>query len=353
MKGPSIEKGGYAQDNGAEPWHGLWVAAECADTGVADVTLELLAKGRLLADKLDTEVTAVLMGSGISEFVGMLVSHGADQVFVVDHPELALFTEEVYSRVLAGLARRYRPEIILAGATSAGRAYIPGVATLLETGLTADCMDLDVDINDRTLLQTRPAWGGNLFVTITCPLHRPQMATVRPHVFKKGLPDPQRKGEIIPVQLEDEWLRHKVKVIESIREKAETDNDLYKAKVIVTAGRGVEDEKGMALVKELAALLNGAVAGTRPVVDAGWLPERAQIGQSGITVSPRLYIGLGVSGAVQHIAGIKDAEIIVAVNKDPNAPIFDIATYGLTGDLREILPELIRWIRHEKMGEVA
>jgi electron transfer flavoprotein alpha subunit len=353
MKGLSMEKGGYAQDNGVEPWRGLWVAAECTDAGVADVTLELLAKGRMLADKLDTQVTAVLMGSGISEFAGMLVSHGADQVLVADHPELALFTEEAYSSVLAGLARRYRPEIILAGATSAGRAYIPGAATLLDTGLTADCMDLDVDINDRTLLQTRPAWGGNLFVTITCPLHRPQMATVRPHVFKKGLSDPERRGEIISVQPEEEWLMHRVRVIKSVKEKIETDNGLYKAGVIVAAGRGVEDEKGMALVKELAGLLNGAVGGTRPVVDAGLLPEKAQIGQSGITVAPRLYIGIGVSGAVQHISGIKDAEIIVAVNKDPNAPIFDVSTYGLVGDLREILPELIKRIRHEKMGEVV
>lgn len=348
-----MAKDGHAQGNDTESWRGLWVVAECVDGGVADVTLELLSKGRMLADKLDTEVTAMLMGSGVSALADTLISYGADRVLVADHPGLALFIEEIYASVLAGFAFRYRPEIILAGATSAGRAYIPGAATLLETGLTADCMDLDVDIHERTLLQTRPAWGGNLFVTITCPFHRPQMATVRPHVFKKGLADSTRRGDIVFVQPEDEWLRHSVRVIESKREKTEVDNALHKAKVIVVAGRGIEDKKYMELAKELAGLLGGAVGGTRPIVDAGWLAESFQIGQSGVTVAPKLYIGLGVSGAVQHIAGIKDAEVIVAVNKDPNAPIFDMATYGLVGDLKEILPELIKQIRHEKMGEVV
>ncbi|MGC9022119.1 MAG: electron transfer flavoprotein subunit alpha/FixB family protein, partial [Dissulfurimicrobium sp.] len=205
MQDISLEKDVCVKDGGVNPWRGLWVAAECPDNKLNDIILELIAKGRILADKLDTHVTAILMGSDVSWAAETLIRHGADKVFVVEHPELAPFTEEVYSSVLAGLARRYRPEIILAGATLAGRAYIPRVATLLETGLTADCMDLDVNVEDRTLLQTRPGWGGNLFVTIACPTRRPQMATVRPHVFKKGQDDPRRHGETVFIRLEGEW----------------------------------------------------------------------------------------------------------------------------------------------------
>ena len=335
------------------PWRGIWVAAERTGERAADVTLELLAKARVLGDKLGAPLAAVLIGYHVDGLAGELIGHGADKVLVVDHPELASFTEEAYGGVLAGLALKYRPEIILAGATLMGRAYIPRAATILETGLTADCMDLDIDPKDRVLLQTRPAWGGDLFATIVCPLRRPQMATVRPHVFKKVLPDPARQGEIVSISPEAEWLEHRLRVVESVKDDAGDECRLYGAKVIVVAGRGVEHEKDMALVKELAGLLGGAVGGTRPIVDQGWLPERLQIGQSGVTVSPRLYIGLGVSGAVQHVAGIKDSEIIVAVNKDPDAPIFDLSTYGLVGNVGLILPELIRQIRLEKTGRVV
>lgn len=350
------DNAGKEQDRQAEThvhWFGIWVVAECANGKAADVTLELLAKARALGDRLDAPLTAVLMGFHVEGFAGELISHGADRVLVADHPALASFTDEAYGNVLAGLALRYRPEIILAGATSMGRAYIPRAATILETGLTADCMNLDIDPKTRVLLQTRPAWGGNLFATIACPFHRPQIATVRPHVFKKEALDPARQGEVVNIIPEAQWLEHRLRVIESVREDAGGEGQLYGAKVVVVAGRGVEREKGMALVKELAGLLGGAVGGTRPIVDEGWLPQRSQIGQSGVTVSPRLYIGLGVSGAVQHVAGIKDSEIIVSVNKDPNAPIFDLSTYGLIGDVGQILPELIRQIRLEKTGEVA
>jgi electron transfer flavoprotein alpha subunit len=328
-------------------WRGVWVAAEARDREIAPVTLQLLAKAREIAEKLGTAVTAVLMGHEVSGLAGELVFHGADRVLVVDHPELAAFTDEVYGSILADLARRERPEIILAGATAKGRSYIPRVATLLETGLTADCTELGVRQEDNALLQTRPAWGGNLMATIVCPHHRPQMATVRPHVMKAGPRDTERRGEIVYISPRENLLGHRVRVIESVKEQSEGP-DLTEADVIVTAGRGFEAEKNIHLARELAELLEGAVGATRAVTDAGWLPPRAQIGQTGITVSPKIYIGCGVSGAIQHIVGMQGAEIIIAINKDPEAPIFDVTTYGVVGDVKQILPLLNKRIRLER-----
>jgi electron transfer flavoprotein alpha subunit len=328
-------------------WKGIWVVAECRSGVFAPVTLELLAKSRGLADELSTDVTAVFMGHEIESRAQKLIFHGADRVLVVDHPELATFIDEVYGNILADLARKERPEIILAGATAAGRSYVPRVATILNTGLTADCTGLDIRTEDRALLQTRPAFGGNLFATIVCPRHRPQMATVRPHVMRASAPDPGRKGKVIRILPGENLLGHRVKVLESVKEQAEGPN-LSEADVIVTAGRGFEQEKNVNLARELADLLGGTVGATRAAVDAGWLPGRTQIGQTGVTVSPKLYMACGVSGAIQHIVGMQGSEIIVAINKDAEAPIFDVATYGLVGDVKEILPLLIRNIRKER-----
>jgi electron transfer flavoprotein alpha subunit len=328
-------------------WRGIWVVAECRSGVLVPVTLELLAKSRGLADELGTEVTAVLMGHEIESRAHELIFHGADRVLVVDHPELATFTDEVYGNILADLARKERPEIILAGATAMGRSYIPRVATILKTGLTADCTGLDIRAEDRVLLQTRPAFGGNLLATIVCPGHRPQMATVRPHVMKAGIPDPGRKGEVIRILPREELLGHRVRVLESVKEQAEGPN-LSEADVIVTAGRGFEQEKNVDLARELADLLGGTVGATRAAVDAGWLSRRTQVGQTGVTVSPKLYMACGVSGAIQHIVGMQGSEIIVAINKDAGAPIFDVATYCLVGDVKEILPLLIQSIRKER-----
>jgi electron transfer flavoprotein alpha subunit len=328
-------------------WRGVWVAAEPRDREIAPVTLQLLAKAREIAEKLEATVTAVLMGHGVSGLAEELVFHGAERVLVVDHPELAVFTDEVYGSILAELARKERPEIILAGATAKGRSYIPRVATLLETGLTADCTELGVRQEDNALLQTRPAWGGNLMATIVCPHHRPQMATVRPHVMKAGPRNTERRGEIVYISPGEDLLRHRVRVIESVKEQSEGP-DLTEADVIVTAGRGFEAEKNIHLAKELAELLEGAVGATRAVTDAGWLPPRTQIGQTGVTVSPKVYIGCGVSGAIQHIVGMQGAEIIIAINKDPEAPIFDVTTYGVVGDVKQILPLLNKRIRLER-----
>jgi electron transfer flavoprotein alpha subunit len=328
-------------------WRGIWVIAECKNGILAPVTLELLAKSMELSSKLDTEVTAVLMGYRVEPKAEKLISHGADKVLVVDHPELASFTDEVYGNILSDLAIKEKPEIILAGATSIGRSYIPKVATILETGLTADCTALNIRTEDRALIQTRPAFGGNLLATIVCSRHRPQMATVRPHVMKANPPDATRKGEVIHIRPEENLLHHRVRVLESVKEQV-TGPKLNEAKVIVTVGRGFEEKKNIELAKELANLLKGAVGATRAAVDAGWLSARNQIGQTGITVSPKLYMACGVSGAIQHIVGMQGSEIIVAINKDVEAPIFDIATYGLVGDVKEILPLLIQNIRKEQ-----
>ncbi|MCK4426464.1 MAG: electron transfer flavoprotein subunit alpha/FixB family protein [Deltaproteobacteria bacterium] len=328
-------------------WKGIWVVAECRSGVLAPVTLELLAKSRELAGELGTEVTSVLMGYEIESRAQELIFHGADRVLVVDHPELATFTDEVYGNILADLAKKERPEIILAGATAMGRSYIPRVATILKTGLTADCTGLDIRAEDRVLLQTRPAFGGNLLATIVCPRHRPQMATVRPHVMKANAPDPGRKGEVIRILPGEDLLSHRVRVLESVKEQAEGPN-LSEADVIVTAGRGFEQEKNVNLARELADLLGGTVGATRAAVDAGWLSGRTQIGQTGVTVSPKLYMACGVSGAIQHLVGMQGSEIIVAINKDAEAPIFDVTTYGLVGDVKEILPLLIRRIQKER-----
>lgn len=340
-----VEEGLLASD--LSSWKGIWVVAECRSGVLAPVTLELLAKSRELAGELDAEVTAVLMGHEIESKVQELISYGADRVLVVDHPELAAFTDEVYGNILADLAKKENPEIILAGATAMGRSYIPRVATILKTGLTADCTGLDIRAEDRTLLQTRPAFGGNLFATIVCPGHRPQMATVRPHVMRANIPDNDRKGEVIRIFPGKDLLSHRVQVLESVKEQAEGPN-LCEADIIVTAGRGFEQEKNVDLARELADLLGGTVGATRGAVDSGWLPGRIQIGQTGVTVSPKLYMACGVSGAIQHIVGMQGSAIIVAINKDAEAPIFDVATYGIVGDVKEILPLLIKRIQKER-----
>ena len=272
-----VEEGLLAAD--LSSWKGIWVVAECRSGVLAPVTLELLAKSRELAGELDTEITAVLMGHEIESKAQELISYGADRVLVVDHPELAAFTDEVYGNILADLAKKENPEIILAGATVMGRSYIPRVATILKTGLTADCTGLDIRAEDRTLLQTRPAFGGNLFATIVCPRHRPQMATVRPHVMRANIPDNDRKGEVIRIFPGKDLLSHRVQVLESVKEQAEGPN-LSEADIIVTAGRGFEQEKNVDLARELADLLGGTIGATRAVVDSGWLPGRIQIGQT-------------------------------------------------------------------------
>ncbi len=332
-----------------DQWRGVWVFAEFRNGEYAPVVFELLGKGRELADALGEELCAVAIGSGSRDQAEVLGNAGADRVLVADSPELEGFSEDVWARILSRLASEQKPEVILAGATSMGRAFLPQVATMLETGLTADCTQLEIRAEDRALLQTRPAFGGNLLATIVCPNHRPQMATVRPNVFRAPSMDFEDSGnsgrqiEIDEIELSPEDLKSGVRVVERKVEDLQGP-DLANSQVIVTAGRGIGSEDNLKALEQLANCLEGAVGATRAITDAGWISHHHQIGQTGATVAPKLYLGFGVSGAIQHLVGMQGSEIIVAVNKDPDAPIFDVATYGIVGDVHEILQLLLQRI---------
>jgi len=328
-------------------WKGVWVVAELRGDGFAPVTFELLGKAKELSQTLSVPVTAIVIGSGIRAKAEELIHRGADKVIVVDNPQLSSFVDEAYSKIVAYLAQEEKPEIILAGATAIGRAFIPQVATMLETGLTADCTGLEIEEGGRNLLQTRPAFGGNLMATIICDEHRPQMATVRPHVLKAMEPDTSRQGEIVDFDPPPELLDHKVKVVESVVEETEGPG-LTDAEIVVAAGRGMEKPENLHLVEKLAECLEAGVGATRAITDAGWISTNHQIGQTGVTVSPKLYIACGISGAIQHLVGMQGSDIIVAINKDKDAPIFDVATYAIVGDVKEVLPVLIKKVCKER-----
>lgn len=335
---------GPAEDIGS--YRGVWVYAEWREGEIHKVSHELLSAGRILADKRGVELCAVLLGSGIDGNIpSELITYGADTVYVVDRPELAHFTDEIYAKALTELARQKRPEILLAGATSIGRSFIPRVAASLRTGLTADCTELDIS-DDGLLLQTRPAFGGNIMATIICPNSRPQMATVRPKVMKLVRRN-DRQGRIEAVELPDECFSGRVEVLEIIPEKDQTAR-LAEADVVVTGGRGLGKAENFALIEELALLVNGAVGASRGAVEEGWIAPSHQVGQTGRTVAPTLYMAVGVAGAIQHLVGMQGSQVIVAVNKDPEAPIFDVATYGVVADLFEFIPKFVERIRRER-----
>jgi electron transfer flavoprotein alpha subunit len=317
---------------------GVWVFAEQRRSELRGVVYELLAKGRDLADALRTELSAVCLGHDVNG-VEQLIAHGADKVYLVDSPELADNQEELLKPPLIELIQQHRPEIFLAGATALGRALVPRVAAALPTGLSADCIDLDIDAKKGILLQTKPTFGGNIMAVITCPEARPQMTTVRPHVFSRREPDGNRKGEIIKVDFNRERVTSRTKLIEFAEEIKETVR-IEEADVIVAGGRGLEKAENFEMVRELASALGGAVGTTRAAVDEGWLPYSHQIGQTGKTLCPRLYIAVGISGALQHTVGMQTSECIVAINDDPNAPIFEVANYGIVGDLFQVVPLL-------------
>lgn len=324
-------------------YRGVWVFAEWREGLVHKVSHELLGTGRMIADKRGVELSAVLLGCNLdSDIPADLIAHGADVVYVVDRPELAHFADEAYSKVLVELVRRKRPEVLLAGATTIGRSFIPRVAATLQTGLTADCTELDVS-DEGLLLQTRPAFGGNVMATIICPNRRPQMATVRPKVMKPVMMA-GHPGRVETVEVPEECFRSRIEVLEVIPERDQTAK-LTEADVIVSGGRGLGKAENFALIQELAQLINGAVGASRGAVDAGWIPPSHQVGQTGRTVAPSLYVAVGIAGAIQHIVGMQGSKVIVAVNKDPLAPIFDVATYGVLADLFDFIPAFIRKIR--------
>ena len=328
-------------------YSGIWVVAEFKESEPERVGFELVAKASELAQTLATDVTVVALGHGIAKYAADFIARGADRVIVVDREDLAGFSDESYSAILGWLSEKYMPDIILAAATAQGKAFVGRTATMLETGLTADCTDLGIREEDGVLLQTVPAYGGKLFATIVCEERRPQMATVRPQVFRPLEPDSSRKGEVINETPPEELFKSRVKVLETVEQKTEGP-DLSVADVVIAAGRGIGSERNLELVKELAVLLGGSVGATRPITDKGWLHENAQIGQTGVNISPRLYMGFGISGAIHHTVGIHNSKIMVTVNKDPDAPLFKMSTYGIVGDVSEVLPALIKRIKQEK-----
>ncbi len=321
----------------------VWVFAEQRKGVIASVALELLGEGRKLADKRRAKLAAVLIGHGLTGKAQDLIAHGADIVYLADDPALKDFNDDSYSAVLTTLATLHKPEIILAGATAIGRSFIPKVAARLYTGLTADCTMLDIDPETGNLHQTRPAFGGNIMATIVTPNHRPQMATVRHKVMKPTPRNDARTGELINVKFTQAG-DVRTRVVKTVEELGETVN-ICEANIIVAGGRGMGGAKNLHLLEELAKVLGGAVAATRAIVDEGWIPYSHQVGQTGKTVCPKLYIACGISGAIQHVAGMQSSDIIVAINKDPDAPIFSVATYGIVGDVLEVLPVMIKQFR--------
>lgn len=330
-------------------YNGVWVFAEQREGHLEKVSLELLGEGRKIADKLGVKLTALLLGSGIKDLGKGLRNHGADEVLVVDNKELEHYTTDGYTKVICDLVNKRKPGILFIGATFIGRDLGPRVAARLETGLTADCTSLDVDITNGNLLATRPAFGGNLMATIVCPDHRPQMATVRPGVFEK-LEEEEKEGgvEEIPVNLSSEDIR--TKVLEIVKGNKEI-VDISEANFIVAGGRGMGSQENFKLLYELAEALGGVVAASRAAVDKGWLDKAYQVGQTGKTVRPNIYIACGISGAIQHVAGMQDSDLIIAVNKDESAPIMKIADYGIVGDIVKVIPQMIAEVNAIKEGK--
>lgn len=328
-------------------YHGIMVFAECRHGILAPVTHELLGIGRKLADQRGAGLAVVVLGEGLNRYAPALIASGADTVLLVQHKALAQFQEDIYARLLARIIRERKPEVVLAGATAIGCSVVPYVATLLGTGLTADCTGLSIREEDGLLLQTRPAFGGNIMATIECPNTRPQMATVRPKVMTPAEPDPSRKGEVLQIVPADDEVQSAAIVLESVQSAGDQVN-IQEVEALVAGGRGLGSEKGFALLRELADELNASVAASRAAVDAGWIPYPHQVGQTGKTVCPKLYVACGISGAVQHTVGMQSSKVVVAINRDPEAPIFNVASYGLVGDLYEIIPELTRQLREAK-----
>ncbi|NFM26023.1 electron transfer flavoprotein subunit alpha/FixB family protein [Clostridium sporogenes] len=323
---------------------GIWVFAEQREGKLQKVALELIGKGKDLSKKLGVELTAVLLGYDIDNMPKQLIDYGADKVLYVNDPLLKNYTTDGYTKVIYDLIQERKPEILLVGATYIGRDLAPRISSRLGTGLTADCTGLDIDNDTRNLLMTRPAFGGNLMATIICESNRPQMSTVRPGVFEKLEKDSNRDGSIenIKINLKESDIKIKIKEIIKLAKEIE---DISEAKILVSGGRGLGSPEGFKLLRELADLMGGAISGSRAVVDSGWIDKAYQVGQTGKTVRPNLYIACGISGAIQHLAGMQDSDYIIAINKDESAPIMQVADLSIVGDYKKILPSIIDEIK--------
>lgn len=329
-------------------YKGIWFFAESRDGKLCPVAFEMLNAALKLKRVLGEYIAGVLIGNNVRGLAGELGARGADRVYVVEDPLLEHFQEEPYAIAMAQLITKYKPSIVIAAATMMGRAFIPSVAARVRTGLTADCTDISIDPETKLLVQTRPTFGGNLMARIICKNHRPQMATIRPKMFDEAKLIEERHPEVVIENFNSGQLQNKVKILG--KEKIENVVDLQEAEVIVSGGRGVKDPKNFAMIKELADLLGGAVGASRAAVDSGWIPYPHQVGQTGKTVKPKIYIACGISGAIQHLAGMQTSDYIIAINKDPDAPIFKVANLGLVGDIFEVIPALIKKIKETKGG---
>ena len=340
-----------------EEYKGVYVFAQQVDNELSSIAFELLGKAKELAAPLNTDVTAVLIGSDVKGLVDQLAEYGADKVIVVDDPELKEYRTEPYAHALASVINEYKPEIVLVGATAIGRDLGPRVSARVQTGLTADCTLLEIgdfplnpmpgkEQKHNQLLMTRPAFGGNTIATIACPDNRPQMATVRPGVMQKIAPIKGAKAEVIEFNPGFTPNNRYVEIMDIVKEVKNTAN-IMDAKILVSGGRGVGSKENFKLLEDLAEVLGGTVSCSRAVVENGWLPVDLQVGQTGKTVRPQIYFAIGISGAIQHVAGMEDSDLIIAINKDEDAPIFDVADYGLVGDLNKIVPALTKALKEE------
>lgn len=340
-------------------YKGVFVFAQQVDNVLDGVAFELLGKGKDLAKDLDTDVTAVLIGSGVKELADQLAEYGADKVIVVDDPALKEYRTEPYAHALSSVINEYKPDIVLVGATAIGRDLGPTVSARVKTGLTADCTSLEIgdfplvaapgkedEQKHNQLLMTRPAFGGNTIATIACPDNRPQMATVRPGVMQKIAPIAGAKANLVEFNPGFEENNRYVEILNIVKAVKNTAN-IMEAKILVSGGRGVGSKENFKLLDDLAEVLGGTVSCSRAVVENGWQPVDLQVGQTGKTVRPQIYFAIGISGAIQHVAGMEDADLIVAINKDEDAPIFDVADYGLVGDLNKIVPALTAALKEE------
>ncbi len=326
----------------------VWVFIEVVRGKIKGVSLELLGQGRKMADDLGEKLVAIIPGNEIEDFAKMAIHYGADEAIVVDQKELKDYSTDGYIKAMCTLIKKYNPAVLLIGATNNGRDLGPRVSSRMQTGLTADCTELGVDSETRLVKWTRPAFGGNLMATILCPDHRPQIGTVRPGVFKKPEEDTGRKGEIVHETVEFGPDEIRTRIVEVITEAGGADVNLEEAEIIVSGGRGVGGPEGFEVLKELADEIGAQIGASRAAVDSGWISSLHQVGQTGKSVGPKIYIACGISGAIQHVAGMSSSDVIIAINKDPDAPIFNIADYGIVGDLFEIIPELTKRIRSSK-----
>ena len=329
-----------------QDYKGVFTFVQQVDNVITPVSFELIGKGKELAADLDTTVTAVVLGSGIGAMADELAAWGADKVIVVDDPVLETYATEPYVHAFVEIINKYKPEICLFGATAIGRDMAPRVSARVHTGLTADCTKLEINADDKGLMMTRPAFGGNVMATILCKNHRPQMSTVRPGVMQKAEYVAGAKAEVINETIADLADHVNAEILEIVKAVATT-KDIQDAKILVAGGRGMGGPENFKLLEDLAEVLGGTVASSRACVDAGWVSKDIQVGQTGKTVRPHVYFACGISGAIQHLAGMEESDIIIAINKDETAPIFNAADFGIVGDVHKVLPLLTEQLKKE------